>query len=65
MGRKKLNRTDEERRKLNCERRMQYYWKHVIDERKKGDFYFIKNKEYKDKPDLLPYEEALLNAFFN
>jgi len=36
----------------------------IIDERKKGDFYFIKNKEYKDKPDLLPYEEALLNAFF-
>ncbi|MFH0979425.1 MAG: DUF2207 domain-containing protein [Candidatus Roizmanbacteria bacterium] len=36
----------------------------IINEKKKKDFYFIKNKEYRNNPDLLPYEEALLNAFF-
>lgn len=36
----------------------------TIDERSKGDYYFVKNKKYANSPDLLPYEEALLNAFF-
>jgi len=32
MGRKSLNRTPDEKRKINNDRRMRYYWKHQKQE---------------------------------
>lgn len=36
-----------------------------IEERSKGDFYFVKKKDYGSKSGLLPYETTLLEAFFS
>ena len=36
MGRKKINRTKEELNERNRKYRMQFYWKHVKEERKKS-----------------------------
>ena len=37
----------------------------VIDERKKGDFYFIKGKKYGNNVGLLSFEKKLLSGIFN
>lgn len=37
----------------------------VIDEKKKGDFFFIKGKKSSNDGELLPFEKKLLNGIFN
>ncbi len=37
----------------------------IIDERKKGDFYFLKGKKFGNDAELLPFEKKLLDGIFN
>ena len=46
MGRKKLNRTEEEWNELNRKYRMRSYWKHVTTERRKAREHYHKNKRH-------------------
>jgi len=44
MGRKKLNKTKEERNELNRKYRMRSYWKHADEERRKARKRYHENK---------------------